>query len=117
MDELKRFYEKIGSEAEPVIERLGGSPDITKRFILRFAEDKSFLSLTEELKNDRTEEAFRSAHTLKGICINLGFDELFREASLVTELLSNGELKEAKDAFPKLEKAYIKVTDAVSRCF
>ncbi len=115
MDELRAFYEKIGSDAESVTERMGGNSDITKRFVLKFTEDESFLKLGGALKEKKTEEAFRAAHTLKGICINLGFDELFKEASSVTELLRNGELKEAENAFPKLEEAYFKVTNAAKK--
>lgn len=46
---------------------------ITK-FSKRFANDKTFQDLCATVENGNAQEAFRMAHTLKGICSNLGFD-------------------------------------------
>lgn len=72
MSDLQRFYDAIGSELKPVIERLGGNAEITKRFIKKFAADGSFGDLEKALDGNNTQEAFRAAHTLKGICLSLG---------------------------------------------
>lgn len=75
--------------------------------------DGSFEALTEALKGNKAEAAFRAAHTLKGICLNLGFDRLFERASLVTERLRGGNLEGAKEGFPELKKEYDRTADAV----
>ena len=113
MNELELFYITIGSDAETVIERFCGNTEMTRRFILRFAEDGSFKNLTAALEENETENAFRAAHTLKGICLNLGFDKLFEQASFVTELLRSGDIDGAKKIFPGLKAEYDRVFDAV----
>ena len=110
MSDLQRFYDAIGSELKPVIERLGGNAEITKRFIKKFAADGSFGDLEKALDGNNTQEAFRAAHTLKGICLSLGFGCLYRHAAAVTELLRGGDITAARHAFPALEQEYIKVT-------
>ena len=75
---VKECYEKVGSDYEAVLKRLG-SEDMLKRFSVKFLDDPSFQSLQENLKAGNTREAFRAAHTLKGICANLGFDRLFED--------------------------------------
>ena len=92
MSDLQRFYDAIGSELKPVIERLGGNAEITKRFIKKFAADGSFGDLEKALDGNNTQEAFRAAHTLKGICLSLGFGCLYRHAAAVTELLRGGDI-------------------------
>lgn len=77
---VKECYEQMGSDYEGVLERLG-SEAIVKRFALKFLQDPSFAQLKESLAKNDGEEAFRAAHTLKGVCLNLGFDELFEVSS------------------------------------
>ena len=83
---VKECYEQMGSDYEGVLERLG-SEAIVKRFALKFLQDPSFAQLKESLAKNDGEEAFRAAHTLKGVCLNLGFDELFEVSAELTEKL------------------------------
>ena len=39
------------------------------------------------MREGQREAVFRAAHTLKGVCANLGFDQLENSASALTELL------------------------------
>ena len=73
---VRECYEKIGSDFDKVLGRMG-SEALVKRFAVKFLEDKSFEELTESLKEKDGEDAFRAAHTLKGICANLGLDRLY----------------------------------------
>lgn len=109
MNELERFYSAIGSNAKPVIERLGGNAEIAKRFIKKFAAEESYENLKKALISHETEEAFRTAHTLKGICLNLGFDCLFEKSSIITEFLRSKNIVDANKFFPELEQEYIKL--------
>ena len=63
----------MGADYAPVLQRLGSERIVTK-FALRFLEDKTFSGLCDALDAHDAEEAFRMAHTLKGICLNLGFE-------------------------------------------
>ena len=55
--------------------RLGGEP-MASRFIRRFASDGSYDALTAALRAGQGQEAFRAAHTLKGVAANLGLERL-----------------------------------------
>ena len=107
MNELEKFYSAIGSNANPVIERFGGNAEITKRFIKKFAAEESYENLKKALASNEAEEAFRAAHTLKGICLNLGFDCLFEKSSIITEYLRSKNIVDASKFFPELEREYI----------
>lgn len=113
MNELERFYATIDSPAKPVIERFGGDQKMAGRFIMKFTEDASFRNLADALAGNQQEEAFRAAHTLKGISVSLGFEKLFEKSSHITELLRNGDIDGAKVAYPELENEYFRVIDAV----
>ena len=106
MNELERFYSAIGSNANPVIERFGGNAEITKRFIKKFAAEESYENLKKALASNEAEEAFRAAHTLKGICLNLGFAQLTEDVVNITEILRSGKLEGTDKLFSKIQTTY-----------
>ena len=109
---VKECYEQMGSDYEGVLGRLG-SEAIVKRFALKFLQDPSFAQLKESLTKNDGEEAFRAAHTLKGVCLNLGFDELFEVSAELTEKLRERETAGSEELFQKVSQKYQKTVTAI----
>lgn len=84
--DVKQCYEKIGGNYDDVMSRLRTDERI-KKFLLKVAEDKSFELLCASLAERNMEEAFRAAHTIKGVCLNLSLTRLYGSASALTEAL------------------------------
>jgi HPt (histidine-containing phosphotransfer) domain-containing protein len=57
------------------------------RFLRKVPEDPSFDLLCTSLDQRNMEEAFRAAHTMKGVCQNLSLTRLYGSSSALTELL------------------------------
>lgn len=87
---IQEYYKKIGGSYEDVKSRLM-KDDIIKRFVIKFLSDESYNNLVAAMADKDYEVAFRSAHTLKGICNNLGFATLGESASDLTEALRGWE--------------------------
>ena len=51
-------------------------------------------------------EAFRAAHTLKGVCQNLGFTNLYQPTYDLTEVLRTGTLEGTKELFDSVACQY-----------
>ena len=83
---IQECYQQLGGDFAKVKARLPTVSLITK-FITKFLDDSSFSELCHALQKGQREEAFRAAHTLKGVCANLGFDQLGASAGKLTELL------------------------------
>ena len=83
---LQECYEAIGGNYEDVLKRLR-SEVLIKKFTLKFLEDKSYSQLKQALEDKNFEDAFRAAHTLKGVCQNLSLDRLYEVSRDLTELL------------------------------
>ena len=109
---VKECYEQMGSDYEGVLGRLG-SEAIVKRFALKFLQDPSFAQLKESLAKNDGEEAFRAAHTLKGVCLNLGFDELFEVSAELTEKLRGRKTAGSEELFQKVSQKYQKTVTAI----
>lgn len=61
------------------------------------------------------ETAFRAAHTLKGICANLGFKSLFEVSYDITEALRAGDMEQAKVMWPGVQACYARVENALNQ--
>ncbi len=86
---LQELYVEIGGDYDEVRGRLPSDKFIQK-FVLKFLDDKSYELLLSSLENGDGEEAFRAAHTIKGMCQNLGFTTLMESSSELTEALRGG---------------------------
>ena len=106
---MQECYKAIVGNYEAVLGRLH-SEALIQGFTLKFLEDQSYLQLKQALENKNYEDAFRSAHTLKGVCQNLSFDRLYEVSNELTELL-----RDRTGAQPGISKAMEKVTEVYER--
>ena len=110
---VKECYEQMGADYEGVLGRLR-SEVLIKKFAKKFLDDGSFRSLKDNLVQKNGEEAFRAAHTLKGVCMNLGFDHLYKPSFEITESLRAGNLELALQQFDAVKEQYTKTIDALN---
>lgn len=99
---VEECYEKMGGDYADVMNRLRAD-DRIKRFLLKVADDASFNNLCENIASHNIEEAFRAAHTLKGVCSNLSLSMLCRSASAMTEVL-RGKTEYSAEFEPYLDR-------------
>ncbi len=111
---LSECFTALGGNYDEVIGRLR-SERIVRKFVLKFLTDDSFANLCRALEEGNGEEAFRAAHTIKGICQNLGFDRLYKSSSRLTEELRSGGKPEKTDLFRDVEADYQVTMAAIRR--
>lgn len=112
---MKECYDWIGEDFAAVADRFGGEVAV-QYFCKKFLQDRSFAELTDAVDRKDAETAFRAAHTLKGVCLNLGFGKLGKAASDLTEFLRGRTAVEGCDAlFAAVAEEYRRVADALDR--
>ena len=84
--DLRTCYEQLGGSYNDVLSRIP-SERLVDKFLRKFLTDESFAGLCSAMAAGSRSEAFLMAHTLKGVCANLGFTRLFRSTAALTELL------------------------------
>lgn len=87
---LKEFYAAVGGDYDATLNRIP-KESMVLRFVKKYADDKTYAQLTEAVKAQDWETAFRASHTLKGVAQNLGFDGLYRAAFALTEEMRGGQ--------------------------
>lgn len=88
-----------GVNVDKALERMKGNKEAYKNFLKEFFEDPDFEALQESIEAQSAKDAFDYAHGLKGMAGNLGLDNVHSQISILVEILRQGSLEGAKEAF------------------
>lgn len=110
---LREGYDLIGGDYEEVMQRMRNEGRIRK-FAKMFLRDQSYPRLVEAMWEGDYDAAFRAAHTMKGVCKNLGFTNMGNSIGKLTEFLREKDIENAVKYLPEVEKEYQKTIEAVS---
>ena len=114
---IEECYEKIGGDYADVSKRTP-SVALIEKFIGIFLKDESFDALRRQLECANREEAFRAAHTLKGVCANLSFTKLLTSTARLTEVLRSEtgfDINTSIELFCDVERDYEVTADAIRK--
>lgn len=109
---LQECYAVLGGDYEDVMSRLR-SEKLVQKFVLKFPNDGSYDLLCTSLEQKNYDDAFRAAHTIKGMCQNLGFTKLLESSHLLTEELRGGYTPQVDGLAAQVIEDYKVVVDAI----
>ena len=111
---IQECYSMIGGDYEDVIERLCKEERI-KKYMFKFLKDPSFEMLCTALKEENMESAFCAAHTMKGICQNLGFGSLYQSSNRLAEKLRTRKKQNVTEFMKQVEEDYGMTVSIIKR--
>ena len=109
---LQECYAALGGDYNDALGRLR-SEKLVNKFVLRFLDDKSCELLCASMEAKEYEEAFRAAHTIKGICSNLAFTALGKSSSELSEALRHGYTPGAEALAEQVKEDYRRTVEAI----
>ena len=109
---LQECYAALGGNYDDAISRLRSERLVTK-FVVKFLDDDSCALLLRSMDAENYEEAFRAAHTIKGVCQNLSIQKLQDSSSRLCESLRNGYTPEADDLAEEVRADYAQTVAAI----
>ena len=112
-DGTKAALTGAGIQVDEALERLMGSEALLERLLGKFLEDRNLAELTTALAEDRREDAFRAAHTLKGVCGNLSMTALFETLTAQVAEFRAGDWAAAAGRMPAVTRAYQQAARAI----
>lgn len=111
---LYEFYAAVGGDCEKVLARIPNEP-MVKKFARMYAADETTRQLHDAVDAERWADAFRAAHTLKGVAQNLGFTHLQTAASALTEHLRGDRPLTDRALLERVVQAHSELIEALSR--
>ncbi len=112
MDEsFKSKLIESGADVESTLKRFMGNEAMYEKFLKKFTDNSNYSGLEESIRAKDYEEAFKCAHTLKGVSANLGLDPIYKAASDLTEEVrgkANDEVngERVQEIWQELQKTY-----------
>lgn len=111
---VKECYAAAGGSYDEVMARLRKEERV-QRFLLMLLEDPSYDLLNTSIADKNVEEAFRAAHTIKGVSDNLALTDLHTAAATLSDVLRNRH-EFGEDILPPyqaLQQAYTRTVDSI----
>jgi tRNA A37 threonylcarbamoyladenosine synthetase subunit TsaC/SUA5/YrdC len=102
---IRECYDAMGGDYDEVLGRLRKEERV-KKFLLKVPGDPSYSLLCVSMENKDMEEAFRAAHTLKGISQNLSLNQFCKSISALSDYL-----KEKKEYNEQVEAMFAQVKE------
>lgn len=109
---LRECYEYLNGDYEEVLSHLRKEERVEK-FLYLFLSDDSYERLVRSLETGDDGEAFRAAHTLKGICRNLSFTQLYGSSAALTEALRGGRKGDVAGLAERVREDYRQTAEAI----
>ena len=109
---LQECYAALGGDYADVTARLR-SENLVRKFARKFLQDTSYELLCSSMQEENYSEAFRAAHTIKGVCQNLSFNKLLESSSQLTEALRAGEKPTDASLVEQVAKDYQQTIAAI----
>lgn len=82
---VRELTQYLEIDVEGSLARFAGMEPLYAKFLKKFPEDKTFDALTEAMEKRDWKAIETAAHTLKGICGNLGLTGLYEKSDALVK--------------------------------
>ena len=112
---MKEQLQTVGVNYDEVLKRFMGKEDFYLRMLKKFLDDKNYDGLRQAVEEKRWTDAFTYAHTVKGLCGNLGLDGILEYAVPLTDEVRSEPYDEAKSVgyMEQVTQMYEKTKDVI----
>lgn len=104
--ELQEMYESINANYQDVLTRMMGREDLVIKYLRKFIDDENFAKLEKSMGDKDYEMMLMSAHTLKGVALNLGLAKLGEACSMMVTSLRNDKKELLDEQFSIIDGEY-----------
>lgn len=111
---VEEFYAEVEGNYDEIMKRLRTDERVMK-FVGMFAKDESYNTLVRTMQEGNIDEAFRAAHTMKGVCQNMAFTKLFQSSHAITEALRGKDMDQANKLLDQVTQDYQLVMDGIKK--
>lgn len=110
---LQECYDIMGGDYTGILRRFR-TESMISRFLKKLPADPNYAMLEEALDKQDYETAFRAAHTLKGLALNLGLTELADSSATLSDLLRSGTPGDGyQEVYAQVQEQYRRAVDAI----
>ncbi len=111
---VREFYNAINADYDAVISRMVNETLIMK-YLRKFPSDPNFAQLQQAVKEENYDTAYRAVHTLKGLCLSLGFESMSTPVIALNDDLRAGRTQQAEAYIADITPLYNEIVDLIGK--
>ena len=112
--EYKEKLQAYGVNLDSALNRFMDNEQFYERILSKFPMDENFILMERSLNENNISQAFRHAHTLKGLAATLDLTNISDILIPMTEKLRAGESEGIQDLFDQLKVQYKLICDLIT---
>lgn len=112
---LKKDLQDAGINVDETLNRFMNNEVLLSKFLKKFADDDNMEILRKIITAKKYQEVLSIAHTMKGVCGNLGFTNLYAIFSQMCQECRSEQFENIDKLFVQAEKEYFKIITAVEK--
>ena len=113
-DTLTDKLAAYGIDYVDAMDRMDNSEDLYKTLALKYLDNDNYAELIAAMDVGNYDDAYKAAHSLKGVSGNLSFKKIFDVSAAVSTALFQGEYQAAAEMLPDLKAAHDQVIDGLT---
>jgi HPt (histidine-containing phosphotransfer) domain-containing protein len=107
--EISAFYREIGVDVKDVVSRMGLTEKHLKKYLRKFMDNKEYDKLTRAVEENDSYNVEWAAHTLKGVCANLGLNNLLSDFQEIVNSVRSDDTARIPELYRKSAEDYNRV--------
>lgn len=112
IDEIEQY---LDIDFQRLLSRFSDNRMLLIRFMKKFPNDETYSVLKDSVDKEDYEKVLTSAHTLKGISANLGFDKLSNLCAQMVGDIREGSYDNVLAVFQEIAKEYQLVVEVIDK--
>ena len=112
--EYKEKLQAYGVNLDSALNRFMDNEQFYERILSKFPMDENFILMERSINENNISQAFRHAHTLKGLAATLDLTNISDILIPMTEKLRAGESEGIQDLFDQLKVQYKLICDLIT---
>lgn len=109
---LQECYDEMGGDLGAALGVLESETRLA-RYLTLFLDEPTARMLFLALEDARWQDAFRAAHTMKGLCRGLGMTRLYDSCCALTQALRDGQAPQDDAPVRQVKTAYDRTISAI----
>lgn len=112
---LRDFYKNAGIDYDVVLSRLAGSEVLLYKYLKKFVEDRNYDELCQAVACKDYDTALKTAHSIKGMSINLGLEKLYELCAAIVTSIREEQTQKVEPLFNQLKVEYESIASQIER--
>ena len=112
---LREGMQELGMDVDVTLNRFMNNENMYRKFLKKTEDDPTYEELEDAVKRMDYEIIERSAHTLKGVAGNMGFDQLMNYCAALVADVREKRFDDIGDDFDHVQKEHTKVVEVIRK--